>query len=96
MITCMKMKSFILKYASKIMFYDVNITCYQRAGPGGQLTWRVGPLRRCDAALRPPVRAAGGPGEAQVAHRARTRGRRAHVSTGPRGRRGSAFGGPTG
>ena len=28
MITCMKMKSFILKYASKIMFYDVNITCY--------------------------------------------------------------------
>ena len=29
MITCMKMKSFILKYASKIMFYDLNITCYQ-------------------------------------------------------------------
>ena len=29
MITCMKMKSFILKYASKIMFYDVNIACYQ-------------------------------------------------------------------
>ena len=26
----MKMKSFILKYASKIMFYDVNIACYQR------------------------------------------------------------------
>ena len=25
----MKMKSFILKYASKIMFYDVNIACYQ-------------------------------------------------------------------
>ena len=24
----MKMKSFILKYASKIMFYDVNIACY--------------------------------------------------------------------
>ena len=23
------MKSFILKYASKIMFYDVNIACYQ-------------------------------------------------------------------
>ena len=32
MITCMKMKSFILKYASKIMFYDVNITCYQSPG----------------------------------------------------------------
>ena len=30
MITCMKMKSFILKYASKIMFYDVTIACYQR------------------------------------------------------------------
>ena len=29
MITCMEMKSFILKYASKIMFYDVNIACYQ-------------------------------------------------------------------
>ena len=27
-ITCMKMKSFILKYASKIMFYYVNIACY--------------------------------------------------------------------
>ena len=25
----MKMKPFILKYASKIMFYDVNIACYQ-------------------------------------------------------------------
>ena len=25
----MEMKSFILKYASKIMFYDVNIACYQ-------------------------------------------------------------------
>ena len=24
----MKIKSFILKYASKIMFYDVNIACY--------------------------------------------------------------------
>ena len=31
MITCMEMKSFILKYASKIMFYDVNIACYQKA-----------------------------------------------------------------
>ena len=29
MITCMKMKSFILEYASKIIFYDVNIACYQ-------------------------------------------------------------------
>ena len=29
MITCMEMKLFILKYASKIMFYDVNIACYQ-------------------------------------------------------------------
>ena len=49
------MKSFILKYASKIMFYDVNIACYHRA--------------------------VGGPREAQVAHRARTRGRRPRVST---------------
>ena len=27
----MKMKSFILKYASKIVFYDINIACYQSA-----------------------------------------------------------------
>ena len=27
----MKMKSFILKYVSKIMFYDVNIACYHHA-----------------------------------------------------------------
>ena len=32
-------------------------------------------------ALRPRGRAAGGPGEAQEAHRAQTRGRRPHVST---------------
>ena len=31
MITCMKMKSFVLKYVSKIMFYDVNIACYHGA-----------------------------------------------------------------
>ena len=30
MITCMKIKSFILKYASKIMFYDANIACYHK------------------------------------------------------------------
>ena len=47
------------------------------------LTWRPGPPRGCDAALRPRGRAAGGPREAQVEHRARTRGRR------PRGPRGS-------
>ena len=41
-----------------------------------KLTWRAGPPRRCDAALRPRGRAAGGPREAQVAHKARTRGRR--------------------
>ena len=39
MITCMEMKSFILKYASKIMFYHVNIACYQT------LTWCAGPAR---------------------------------------------------
>ena len=33
MITCMEMKSFILKYASKIMFYDVNIACYEEYQP---------------------------------------------------------------
>ena len=52
-----------------------------RAIPGGELTWHVGLPRGCDAALRPRVRAAGGPREAQEVHRARTRGRRPRVST---------------
>ena len=43
--------------------------------------WRAGPRRGCDATLRPRARAAGGPREAQVAHRARTRGRTPRVST---------------
>ena len=52
-----------------------------RSGPGGELTWCVGPQSECDVALRPRGRAAGGPREVQVAHRARTRGRRPRVST---------------
>ena len=43
------------------------------------LTWREGPPRGWDAALRPRGKAAGGPHKAQVAHRARTRGRRPRV-----------------
>ena len=50
-----------------------------RAGPAGALTWHAGPPRVCDAALRPRGKAAGGPREAQEAHRARTRGRRPRV-----------------
>ena len=73
-----------------------------RARSPRELTWRAGPPRRCNAALRPRSRAVGGPREAQVAHKARTCGKRPCVSTGPRrrpcgaprGRRGSAFGGP--
>ena len=45
-----------------------------RVGPGDELTWHAGPPRGCDAALRPHGRAASGPREAQVGHRARTRG----------------------
>ena len=45
------------------------------------LTWRAGPSRGCDVALRPRGRAVGGPHEAQVAHRAQTRGRRPRVPT---------------
>ena len=56
-----------------------------RAGPAGELTWRAGPPHGCDVALRPCGRAAGGPREAHGAHRARTRGRRPRVSTGPCG-----------
>ena len=68
------------------------------------LTWHAGPPRGCDAELRPRGRATSGPRRAQVAHRARARGRR------PRGPCGStrtpvrgatwqvrlAIGGPTG
>ena len=52
-----------------------------QAGSAGELTWRAGPPHGCDAALRSRGRATSGPREAQVAHRARTRGRRPHVST---------------
>ena len=51
------------------------------ASPGGELTWCTGPPRRRDLALRPSGKAAGGPREAQEAHKARTRGRRPRVST---------------
>ena len=57
-----------------------------RVEPAGTLEWCAGPLRGCDAALRPRGRATGGPRGAQVAHRVRTCGNRPHVSTGPRGR----------
>ena len=49
------------------------------------MTWRARPPRGCDAALRPRGKAAGGPREAWVAHKAWTCGRRPRVSTGPRG-----------
>ena len=52
-----------------------------REGPTRKVTWRAGPPHGCDTALRPRGRAAGGPREAQVAHRARTRGKRPHGST---------------
>ena len=52
-----------------------------RAGPAGELTWRAGPPRGCDVALRPRGKAAGGPHEAHVVHRTRTRGRRPRMST---------------
>ena len=51
-----------------------------REGPAGELTWRAGPPRGCDAALRPRGRAAVGPREVQKAHKAGTRGRRPRVS----------------
>ena len=70
-----------------------------RAGPAGELMWCAGPLRGCDVALRPRGRATGGPRKAQVAHRARTRGRRPRMSTRtpvrvPRGERGWRVKGP--
>ena len=75
-----------------------------RAASARKLTWHTGALRGCDVALRPCGRAAGGPHEPQVAHRARTRGRRPRRSTrvhadaheGHHVAGGLAFGGPTG
>ena len=52
-----------------------------RAGPVGKLTWHAGPPRGCDVALRPRGSAARGQREAQVAHKARTHGRRPRRST---------------
>ena len=52
-----------------------------RVEPSGTLTWRAGPPRGCDASLRSRGRATVGPREAQVEHRAQTRGRRPLVST---------------
>ena len=52
-----------------------------QAGPADELTWHAGPPRGCDVALRPHGRATGGPRDALVAYRARTRGRRPRVST---------------
>ena len=56
----------------------------------------VRPPRGCDAALRPRGRAVGGPCEAQVAHRTRTRGRRPRERPcgAPRGKGGRHMEGP--
>ena len=70
---------FFIKIAKKGISYLQVMTW--RSGPGGELTWHAGPPRRCDVALRPRGRVVGGLREAQVAHRARTRGRRPRVST---------------
>ena len=52
-----------------------------RVGSLRKLTWHTGPPRGCDAMLWPRRRAVGGPCKAQVAHRARIRGKRPRVST---------------
>ena len=59
------------KIAKKGIYYLQVMT--RRAGPGGELAWRAGPMSGCDVALRPRGRATAGPREAQVAL---TRGRR--------------------
>ena len=76
---CTFLSIFFIKIAEK-GFTNLQVMTWW-AGPGGELTWRVGPPRGCDVALRPRGRAAGGPREAQAAHRAHTRGRRPRVST---------------
>ena len=51
-----------------------------RARSAVELMWRAGPPRGCDVALKPRGKAAGGPHEVHVVHRARTRGRRPRMS----------------
>ena len=74
-----------------------------RAGPTGELTWHAGPLHGCDVTLRPRGKAAGGPHEAQVAHKAQTwpestQSTRVHADAreGRHVAKGMAVGGPTG
>ena len=52
-----------------------------RADVASGARWRADVAHGCDAALRPRDRAMGGPRRAHEAHRARTRGKRPHVST---------------
>ena len=51
-----------------------------------KLTWRAGPPRGCDMALRPRGRAAGSPREAQVAQGTNTWHEATRVHVGPRER----------
>ena len=55
------------------------------SGTSAQADVARGTTARMRVALRPRGRAAGGPHEAQVAHRARTRGKRPHGLVGPWG-----------
>ena len=56
---------FLIKIAKK----GILLTCrvMWRAGPGGEPTWRAGPARGREVALRPRGRATADPREAQVA-----------------------------
>ena len=67
--------------------------------PSGELTWRAGPARGWDVALRPRGRATPGPREAQVALRGGRRPRERVHADAHEGRHvacGFAYGGPTG
>ena len=75
---------FVIKKIEKGGFYSTDPA---EADVARKLTWHAGPVRGCDAALRPRGRAARGPREARVA---RARGKR------PRDPRGCPCGAPRG
>ena len=84
---------FLIKITKKGILLTCRVTW--GAGPGSELTWRAGPARGCDVALRPCGRASAGLREAQVAL---TPGKRPHgrVHMGATWQVRFVCGGPTG
>ena len=82
---------FLIKIGKKGIILTYRVTW--RVAPAGALTWRAGPPRRCDAALRPRGRAqvARAGSSRRIMVRPRGRGPRDHA-----GSRGRPCGAPRG